>query len=161
MKLAIGCARIALVAVALFSAGTALADPPWARDGDDEHGRGHHETRHESRHDGGIHVSISIGSDDRATIREYLGRHYRDHCPPGLAKKHNGCLPPGLAKHYSVGRPLADSVEYEDVPDDLLGRLQPLAAGYSYVMVDKDVLLISEATKKVIDAVTLLSAVGH
>ena len=26
-------------------------------------------------------------------------------CPPGLAKKHNGCLPPGIAKqHYNVGQ---------------------------------------------------------
>ncbi len=25
-------------------------------------------------------------------------------CPPGLAKKHNGCLPPGIAKkHFDVG----------------------------------------------------------
>ena len=25
-------------------------------------------------------------------------------CPPGLAKKHNGCLPPGIAKkHFGVG----------------------------------------------------------
>jgi hypothetical protein len=24
----------------------------------------------------------------------------RDHCPPGLAKKDNGCMPPGQAKKY-------------------------------------------------------------
>jgi len=25
-------------------------------------------------------------------------------CPPGLAKKHNGCLPPGIAKkHFDIG----------------------------------------------------------
>lgn len=38
---------------------------------------------------------------------------------------------------------------------------QPVPRGYEYVRVDNDVLLIAEASKKVIDAVTLLSAVGN
>ncbi|MBI2234821.1 MAG: RcnB family protein, partial [Micavibrio aeruginosavorus] len=42
---------------------------------------------------------------------------------------------------------------------DLLDLLGPPPRGHQYVQVDKDVLLIGEASKKVIDAVTLLSAV--
>lgn len=30
----------------------------------------------------------------------YLGRHDESSCPPGLARKHDGCMPPGLARHY-------------------------------------------------------------
>ncbi len=29
--------------------------------------------------------------------RQYVAHYGRGHCPPGLAKKDNGCLPPGQA----------------------------------------------------------------
>lgn len=46
------------------------------------------------------------------------------HCPPGLAKKHNGCMPPGLAKkHYKVGQRYASNYgyrwNYSQIPYDL------------------------------------------
>ena len=38
-------------------------------------------------------------------------------CPPGLAKKNNGCLPPGQArKLYAVGQRLPSSLRYYNVP---------------------------------------------
>jgi hypothetical protein len=104
---------------------------------------------------------ITLDAGDRRIIREYLGRDYKAKCPPGLAKKRNGCLPPGLAKKYAVGRALPPYVSFLPLPDDLLGRLSPLPPGYKYGRVDGDVLLLSEAGHKVIDAVTLLSAVGN
>lgn len=103
---------------------------------------------------------IVIHDDQRDVIRDYLYRDYRGHCPHGLAKKHNGCLPPGHAR-YVIGQPLPSAVVYSTLPSTLLVRLQPAPTGYRYVRVDQDVLLIAEATKKVIDAVTLLSAVGR
>ncbi len=105
------------------------------------------------------HGHIVFRNYDRIVIREYLANDYKSNCPPGLAKKHNGCLPPGLAKkRYVIGQPLHG--DWHDVPHDLLISLGEPPVGYRYVAVDKDVLLISEASKKVIDAVTLLSAVG-
>jgi hypothetical protein len=95
---------------------------------------------------------------DRTAIHNYLGAKYQGHCPPGLAKKNNGCMPPGQAKKYRVGDRLPDDVIAVPVPRDLLDILSPLPRGYYYAQVDKDVLLIAEASKKVIDAVTLLSA---
>lgn len=107
-----------------------------------------------------IAVAIDLGSRD--IIRDYLRDNYVRNCPPGLAKKHNGCLPPGQAKkRYRIGEYLAHDVEYSAVGRGLLDRLGPPPAGYMYVNVDKDILLISQATKKVVDAVTLLSAVGN
>lgn len=106
-------------------------------------------------------VMIRIGDDDRLVIQKYLGDDHRRACPPGLAKKHNGCLPPGLAKKYKVGKSLPDDLRWELVSDDLARLLKKPPAGYQYVQVDKDILLIGEATKKVIDAVTLISAVGE
>ncbi|QDP19131.1 hypothetical protein [Sphingomonas xanthus] len=48
-------------------------------------------------------------------------------CPPGLAKKNNGCLPPGQAKKlYNVGQRLPGSYgqmwSYNQVPYDLRSR---------------------------------------
>ena len=45
-------------------------------------------------------------------------------CPPGLAKKHNGCLPPGQAKKlYNVGQRFPRSYgvpwTYNQIPYDL------------------------------------------
>jgi hypothetical protein len=100
-----------------------------------------------------------IQSSDRVIIQGYLADHYRPKCPPGLAKKRNGCLPPGQAKKYHSGQILPTHVKWKPVPHDLFVRLQAPPPGASYVMVDRDVLLITEATRKVLDAVTLLSAV--
>lgn len=123
-------------------------------------GKGKHKHKDKGRGDGGYHVSLSDG--DRITIRGLLAERYRPNCPPGLAKKRNGCLPPGIAKkRYRVGYPLESGLEFEYLPDAWLSRLGPVPVGYQYVMVDKDVLLISEASHKVIDAITLLSAVGQ
>ena len=36
--------------------------------------------------------------DDDRFDRRFAGLGWTDGCPPGLAKKHNGCLPPGQAK---------------------------------------------------------------
>lgn len=42
--------------------------------------------------------------NDRGLVRGFV-----DGCPPGLAKKNNGCMPPGLAKKL-VGTPLSASL---------------------------------------------------
>jgi hypothetical protein len=76
------------------------------------------------------------------------------HCPPGLAKKNNGCLPPGQAKKmWAVGQPLPAGVAYFALPPALLGRLSPAPAGYAYVQVGPDVLLLGIATRMVLSAV--------
>ena len=97
-----------------------------------------------------------MNNNNRTVIREYIGEDYHTHCPPGLAKKHNGCLPPGQAKkRYIIGRQLPSYVVYKQVPQDLLVRLEPVPLGYEYVQVDREVLLTAEGSKKVIDAITL------
>lgn len=103
---------------------------------------------------------LSINLGDRNIIKNYMRAELQTHCPPGLAKKDPPCIPPGQAKKYRVGYPLTDDIVFYPLERSLLRRLDPLPRGYSYVRVDKDVLLIAEASKKVIDAVTLLSAVG-
>lgn len=147
-------------------ASVAMAEKGGKGNGKPEHVQGQHEDRdhdrgHEGRHGDDDLVSILIGDQDRRVLNDYLNRNYRKDCPPGLAKKNNGCLPPGIAKKYRVGYPLPDDVRFMPLPRDLRDLLSPAPRGYQYVQVDKDILLISEASKKVIDAVTLLSAVGN
>lgn len=167
-----GWGLIALTVFCLGFAGGAYADK--GGKGKD-HGKGHENSQgHNSQgddddvtihwHDRDSHddkIVIEIGAGDRSAIMKYLNDDYRKFCPPGLAKKRNGCLPPGQAKKYVIGQRLPGDIVFVPVPDDLLLRLRPVPAGYQYVQVDKDILLIGEASKKVIDAVTLLSAVGE
>lgn len=169
---------LALLGFGLAFAGTALAGDGH-KGGSNDNERGRHEWKSGNegtdkdeaggrergdpsrRGGGGDTAMIAIGFDEhnRDVIRRYLGDDHRKHCPPGLAKKHNGCLPPGLAKKYKVGEALPPGIDFSPLPRGLLDLLGPAPRGYQYVQVDKDVLLIGEASKKVIDAVTLLSAV--
>ncbi len=143
---------------------TTLPNAALAEKGGNGHGKGnkdgYEKNYNYNRHDGDK-VTINILTDDRRIIRDYIASDYTRHCPPGLAKKRPACVPPGQAKKWRKGYPLPHDVVFVPVPDDLLVHLHPVPAGYQYVRVDKDILLIGEASKKVIDAVTLLSAVGN
>lgn len=149
---------------ALLVAAVCYSPAAFADKGGKGHGHGHgkHDDRDDDRNHGHNSDRVYIHDNDRIIIKKYVVNDYRSHCPPGLAKKHNGCLPPGQAKKlYIIGQPLPEYVEWEPVPQPLLIQLQPVPAGYQYVQVDKDILLISAASHHVIDAITLLSAVGH
>ena len=164
--------KLFVLALAIVSLSVAMPELAHAKKGGN--GKGHGNDKHESRddrddyddhdkhddHDNQGRDIVIIDNSNRTVIRQYIAEDYHSHCPPGLAKKHNGCQPPGQAKkHYVVGQSLPPTVIYQPVPQPLLVQLQPAPVGYQYVQVDQDVLLIGEASKKVIDAVTLLSAV--
>ena len=99
-------------------------------------------------------LKFHIGERERAHIRSYYANEFRSgNCPPGLAKRANGCAPPGLARQWALGRPLPRGLVYYDLPRALLLRLTPPDQGYKYVRVAADVLLIAIATLVVVDAV--------
>jgi len=104
--------------------------------------------------DNRITVNIHFDERRRDAAREYYGERFRaGACPPGLAKKNNGCMPPGQAKQWSKGRPLARDVIFYDVPDALVLRLGPPPSGHRYVRVAADILLIAIGTAMVVDAI--------
>lgn len=74
-------------------------------------------------------------------------------CPPGLAKKGNGCLPPGQAKRWAIGQPLPSDMVRYSLPPELQRRLGPPPAGYKYVRAASDILLIAVGTRMVVDAI--------
>lgn len=92
----------------------------------------------------------------RSAVRSYYVEHYREgrRCPPGLAKKHDGCVPPGHARAYTVGQPLR--VAYYAVPQPVLVQLPPPPPGYRYVSANGDVLLVTIGTLVVVDALANL-----
>ncbi|MDP1673275.1 MAG: hypothetical protein Q8L65_09175 [Burkholderiales bacterium] len=95
-----------------------------------------------------------FGDKHRTVANQYYGEQFRKgHCPPGLAKKNNGCMPPGQAKKWTVGRPLPRDVVYHEVPQALVIQLERPSAGYRYVRVASDILLIALGTGMVIDAI--------
>ena len=92
-------------------------------------------------------------------VREYYTEHYNGHsCPPGLAKKNNGCRPPGHAKKWRKGYPLPREVIYYTVPAPLVVQIGPPPSGHRYVRVAGDILLIAIGTGMVVDAISDLGA---
>ena len=79
----------------------------------------------------------------------------RGHCPPGLAKK--GCIPPGQATKWRRGYPLAQDVIFYDLSPGIARRIGRPPAGYRYIRVAQDILMIATGTGIVVDAVYDLS----
>ena len=99
-------------------------------------------------------LTITISPRDRTIIQRYFGQQLASgHCPPGLAKKNNGCLPPGQAKKWTQGQPLAAGIPYYLLPQDLLRQLVPPPVGYQYIRIADDVLLMANGTRMIVDAV--------
>jgi Ni/Co efflux regulator RcnB len=99
-----------------------------------------------------------IVDKDRTIIREHFGTFIAaGNCPPGLAKKNNGCLPPGQAKNWTAGQAVPAGVTIHPLPNPLLGRLTPPPAGYRYGRIDGDVVLLSIQTNVVVDGFTFLN----
>jgi len=100
-----------------------------------------------------IRIGAVFGDADRASVRTYYGERYEQarNCPPGLAKKNNGCLPPGQAKKFVVGQPLPADVVWYPVPPVLVQRLPVLPPDHAYVRVGADVLILNRSTRLVID----------
>lgn len=106
--------------------------------------------------------SVVVTDRDRGAIYGYYRPLYAaGNCPPGLAKKNNGCLPPGQAKKlWTVGQPLLSSVAFYPLPGALLGQLTPPPAGYQYIRVANDILLMAIGTRLIAGAIADLSSMG-
>ena len=93
-------------------------------------------------------------SRHRVLVRDYYGQQYRaGRCPPGLAKKHNGCMPPGMAKKWHIGQPLQRDVIYYSVPQQLVVQIGQPPVGYRYVRVASDILMMAIGTGMIVDAI--------
>jgi hypothetical protein len=101
------------------------------------------------------HVTVVFSGTQREAAQQYFVQaHGRGNCPPGLAKKQNGCLPPGQAKkRYAVGHPLPKGIVLVDLPPELNVRIGPAPAGYRYGILDGDLIKLAIGTLLVVDAI--------
>jgi hypothetical protein len=134
-----------LVAGMLLSRPVIADKPPWAGAGK---GKGGNAQAQPAR------SGTYFGDSHRVTVREYYGNEFRrGHCPPGLAKKNNGCMPPGQAKKWHMGRPLPRDVIFYDLPPSLVVSIGTPPAGHRFVRVASDILLIAIGTGMVVDSI--------
>lgn len=97
----------------------------------------------------------------RTVITSYYHGYYRDarSCPRGFKFKHGVCRPRGWSKpRYVIGQPLPRYVVVQPMPPLLVRQLPPPPMGYMYQYADGDVLMVAEATHRVVDAVVAVNA---
>ena len=97
---------------------------------------------------------VFVDTQREAARSYFVEQHGRGNCPPGLAKKNNGCLPPGQAKkRYVVGHSLPRGIVVGELPVELSRRIGPAQAGYRYGIVDGDLIKLAVGTMLVVDAI--------
>ena len=147
----------AAIALALLLASPALAQGQGhgrGQGGGGGHGRDHSQQQHGQQQHGQGHGG-RIADADRSLIQGYFGQQFaQGNCPPGLAKKNNGCQPPGQARRWAVGQRLPDGLGYP-LPPELLRRLAP-PAGHTYMRVGTDILMIATGTGMVVSGLANL-----
>jgi Ni/Co efflux regulator RcnB len=96
-----------------------------------------------------------FNDEHRTHVRQYYTRNYGDgrRCPPGLAKKNNGCLPPGQARKWDVGQPIPRGVTVYTVPQPVLVQLPPAPYGYHYARVGPDIVLLRNQNNLIVDII--------
>jgi len=135
---------------------TLAASPAFAGEGKGKGGAGgkHGATHAQVQKHGGKHAraldnrQVRVDGDRRGRVnRDRFA--YADTrvavagCPPGLARKSNGCLPPGQAKKLAVGQPLPYGAVYT-IPSNVLVTLPPPPLGYRYAVFQNQVVLVSD-----------------
>lgn len=139
------------MAAALLCGAALAAKPEWVENGK---GGKHAQKNRESQQVAEVKIGAYFGDHQREAARSYYGGRYSaKRCPPGLAKKNNGCMPPGQAKKWAVGQALPSDIIYYPVPQTVSVRIGLPPAGYRYVRVANDILLIAIGTGMVIDAI--------
>lgn len=146
-----------LLAGLLVTAGAMAAQPDWVgggkpgKSGKPQQNQMRQESPSQGKPD---RAAGHFGDDQRTVVRNYYSEQYRvGRCPPGLAKKNNGCMPPGQARKWALGQPLPRDVVVYSLPPAITVQLGVAPAGHRYVRVASDILLIAIGTGLVVDAI--------
>jgi Ni/Co efflux regulator RcnB len=102
-----------------------------------------------------VKVGAYFNDQHREVARAYYHQHYSNarNCPPGLAKKNNGCMPPGQAKKWAVGQPIPRGVAVYSVPRPVLVQLPPPPYGYRYARIGNDIVLVQSQNNLIVDII--------
>jgi len=150
--------RPSVVRLAAFAVASAfVCAPALAKDHGEGKGKGHEKQEEKAEKQGGKHEEVRPGAYFSDQHRQLAHRYYEEHyahaksCPPGLAKKNNGCMPPGQARKWAVGEPLPRDVTYYSVPQPILVQLPRAPYGYRYTRVGPDIVLVRVNGNVVVD----------
>jgi Ni/Co efflux regulator RcnB len=153
---------LSLVIAAAFATGPALAERGDKADKQAEKRLEKAEKRAEKRaekadkHDReDVRIGAFFNDQHREYARRYYAQTYGDgrHCPPGLAKKNNGCMPPGQAKKWGVGQPIPQGVAVYPVPQPVIVQLPPPPYGYRYARIGNDIVLVQSQNNLIVDVI--------
>lgn len=160
---------LALAIASVFLAGSAVAKD---NDKGENHGQGKHEGKQEEkaqkkadkqwekqhkqeakRERKEVPVGGYFDDQHRTYVHQYYSQHYgnKHGCPPGLAKKNNGCMPPGQARNWAVGQPIPRGVTVYSVPQPVIVQLPPAPYGYRYARIGNDIVLVQQQNNLIID----------
>lgn len=116
------------------------------------------EKKAEKREREDIKQGAYFNDQQRTYVREYYTTTYRDgkRCPPGLAKKNNGCLPPGQARNWVVGQPVPRNVTIYSVAPPVVRMLPPAPVGYKYARIGGDIVLVQQQNNVIVDIIQVL-----
>ena len=158
---------VALAIASLLMAGSAIAK----KDGDDyekggnKHGQKHEDKREkredkaekkaEKRQREDIKQGAYFNDQQRLFARQYYTTTYSDgkRCPPGLAKKNNGCLPPGQVRNLAIGQPVPTNVTVYSVAQPVIRMLPPAPIGYRYARIGGDIVLVQQQNNIIVDII--------
>jgi Ni/Co efflux regulator RcnB len=139
---------VAAIAAAALASAPAMAD-------DHGKGKGHDKKEKKAEHREDVREGAYFSEQHREAARRYYAEQYGHgkvkHCPPGLAKKNNGCMPPGQARRWAVGQPVPRDVVVYEVPRPVLVQLPPAPVGYRYERVGGDIVLVRINGRVVVD----------
>ncbi len=138
---------------AILLAALVVAAPAWTAPPE---GKGHGKAdKHERKARKPLQPGAWFNDRNRAAVHGYYASAGKvgKACPPGLAKKNNGCLPPGQAKKWHIGHPLPGDVVWVAPPREIIVSLPPVPAGHRYVQVAGDILLIAIGSMMVVDGI--------
>ena len=96
-----------------------------------------------------------FNDQQRTFARQYYTTTYKDgkRCPPGLAKKNNGCLPPGQVRNWAVGQPVPTNVTVYSVAQPVIRMLPPAPVGYRYARIGGDIVLVQQQNNIIVDII--------
>jgi Ni/Co efflux regulator RcnB len=102
-----------------------------------------------------VKVGAYFNDQHREAARAYYHEHYSNakNCPPGLAKKNNGCMPPGQARKWAVGQPIPRGVVVYTVPRPVLVQMPPPPYGYRYARIGNDIVLVQAQNNLIVDII--------
>jgi hypothetical protein len=104
-------------------------------------------------------LNMVVPQRDRDAVYAYYRAEVdAGRCPAPLVKKNNACSAPAAAKQvWKLDQPLPDGVTGEPLPAALIGKISSSPAGYQYLRVDNDILVVGLGSRNVAALVADLS----